>query len=456
MLEHRGGQRRTLLRTLDPLAASGSGRGRWSSCAAPPRFLPDAAVRRLLLRVRHGRAACAANPPARGARRRDGGGLPGRGHHEVRCPARSEHLCGGFGRGRCSSRSARPGTQGGGDRRSPGKGRGPPHRDRSQALGISPASVRRSGSPPAVDHRSAGGEEGDRIRSARGAPARGSGGGRPIRDRRRRSPPRQPDQDLPGVGDRGSRPARGSEDPGRRRGLARQGAPAGRGERDRGSQDEEGIPNVLKEAMASASRWSATRHSGIPELIEDGVSGILVPERDSSALAASAPSPGRCIPTGGPRCGVKGRAKIEREYDIDRLNDRFAGLLDGLRSQRRQRPMTSFNEMLAAGYGFTEPSIILGAALEGGHRTPGAEGEGADRDDEPARPRGRRHRHREDQDPAAPDRAALRPGRAGVRGRHQGRPERPRGARRPRTSGSAAGRATSGAPGRPPACRSSS
>ena len=41
--------------------------------------------------------------------------------------------------------------------------------------------------------------------------------------------------------------------------------------------------------------------------------------------------------------------------------------------------MTSFDEMLAAGYGFTDPAITLGAALEGGHGPPGAEGEGADR-----------------------------------------------------------------------------
>ena len=93
--------------------------------------------------------------------------------------------------------------------------------------------------------------------------------------------------------------------------------------------DEEGIPNVLKEAMASGMPVVGTRHAGIPELIEDGVSGLLVPERDEAALAGAlqrlAREPGRWV-----AMGRAGRAKIEMEYDIDRLNDRLAGLLENL------------------------------------------------------------------------------------------------------------------------------
>jgi len=101
--------------------------------------------------------------------------------------------------------------------------------------------------------------------------------------------------------------------------------------------DEEGIPNVLKEAMASGMPVVGTRHAGIPELIEDGVSGILVPQRDAVALAdalhrlASEPEQWAAM-------GRAGRAKIEMEYDIDRLNDRFAGLLENLtRPEARSR-----------------------------------------------------------------------------------------------------------------------
>ncbi len=47
----------------------------------------------------------------------------------------------------------------------------------------------------------------------------------------------------------------------------------------------DGIPVVLMEAMACGVPVISTRLSGIPELIEDGQSGILVPEKDARSLA---------------------------------------------------------------------------------------------------------------------------------------------------------------------------
>ena len=49
--------------------------------------------------------------------------------------------------------------------------------------------------------------------------------------------------------------------------------------------DRDGIPNVLAEAMATGLPVVSTRISGIPELVRDGVEGILVRQRDTDALA---------------------------------------------------------------------------------------------------------------------------------------------------------------------------
>ena len=49
--------------------------------------------------------------------------------------------------------------------------------------------------------------------------------------------------------------------------------------------NQEGVPNSMLEAMASGLPVFATTHGGIPEAIEHGVSGVLVPERDAAQLA---------------------------------------------------------------------------------------------------------------------------------------------------------------------------
>lgn len=51
--------------------------------------------------------------------------------------------------------------------------------------------------------------------------------------------------------------------------------------------DEEGTPTVLLEAACAGLPVVATRHAGIPEVVRDGESGLLVPERDAEALAAA-------------------------------------------------------------------------------------------------------------------------------------------------------------------------
>ena len=50
--------------------------------------------------------------------------------------------------------------------------------------------------------------------------------------------------------------------------------------------DVEGTPVAILEAAATGLPVVATHHAGIPEIVADGVSGFLVPERDASTLAA--------------------------------------------------------------------------------------------------------------------------------------------------------------------------
>jgi colanic acid/amylovoran biosynthesis glycosyltransferase len=51
------------------------------------------------------------------------------------------------------------------------------------------------------------------------------------------------------------------------------------------SGDRDGIPNVIMEALSHRLPVVATDVSGIPEVIEDGVTGRLVPQRNPEALA---------------------------------------------------------------------------------------------------------------------------------------------------------------------------
>jgi colanic acid/amylovoran biosynthesis glycosyltransferase len=89
--------------------------------------------------------------------------------------------------------------------------------------------------------------------------------------------------------------------------------------------DEEGMPQVLKEAQAMELPVVSTWHSGIPELVLDGTSGFLVPERDASALADRL----RYLidhPEIWPAMGQAGRRHVETIGNIERLNDQLAGV----------------------------------------------------------------------------------------------------------------------------------
>jgi colanic acid/amylovoran biosynthesis glycosyltransferase len=81
------------------------------------------------------------------------------------------------------------------------------------------------------------------------------------------------------------------------------------------SGKREGIPVVLMEAMSAGVPVVASRLSGIPELVEDEVTGLLVPPRDPTALAHAL----RRLhdePALRERLALAGRDKVKREFDV--------------------------------------------------------------------------------------------------------------------------------------------
>lgn len=89
--------------------------------------------------------------------------------------------------------------------------------------------------------------------------------------------------------------------------------------------DRDGIPNVLVEAMACGTPVVTTGISGIPELVSDGVNGLLV-EPDNPAALASAITRLGSDRRSAERLGSAGRATVRERFDGDRLAGRLAGL----------------------------------------------------------------------------------------------------------------------------------
>lgn len=89
----------------------------------------------------------------------------------------------------------------------------------------------------------------------------------------------------------------------------------------------DGIPVALMEAMAAGAPVLASRISGIPELIEDGVGGILLEPGDSRALARSIrhlvedPELARSLAEAGAR-------KVRAEFSLDRCTRQLLELVD--------------------------------------------------------------------------------------------------------------------------------
>jgi glycosyltransferase involved in cell wall biosynthesis/peptidoglycan/xylan/chitin deacetylase (PgdA/CDA1 family) len=84
----------------------------------------------------------------------------------------------------------------------------------------------------------------------------------------------------------------------------------------------EGIPVVLMEAMSTGLPVVASDLSGIPELVVDGVAGLLTPPGDAAAIAAALAKL-HADPSLRARLGAQGRARVEDEFDVVRSVERL-------------------------------------------------------------------------------------------------------------------------------------
>ena len=93
------------------------------------------------------------------------------------------------------------------------------------------------------------------------------------------------------------------------------------------SGDQEGTPVSLMEAQACGLPVLSTLHSGIPEVVAEGESGLLVRESDPDALAAGLEQL-LARSAEWPVMGRRGRDHIARNYDLATWTDRLLALYE--------------------------------------------------------------------------------------------------------------------------------
>jgi len=87
--------------------------------------------------------------------------------------------------------------------------------------------------------------------------------------------------------------------------------------------DRDGLPNVIVEAQSQGLPVVSTMVSAIPELIEDGQNGLLVPERSPDALAVALDTV-LADPDRARAMGQAGEQRVRGDFDLNRCIDSLA------------------------------------------------------------------------------------------------------------------------------------
>jgi glycosyltransferase involved in cell wall biosynthesis len=91
----------------------------------------------------------------------------------------------------------------------------------------------------------------------------------------------------------------------------------------------EGFPNAVIEAMAAGRPVVATAVGGTVEAIVDETTGLLVPPRDAAPIAAAIVRVLRDADLGA-RYGSAGRRRIEKEFSVPHMIERYSALYESL------------------------------------------------------------------------------------------------------------------------------
>jgi glycosyltransferase involved in cell wall biosynthesis len=92
----------------------------------------------------------------------------------------------------------------------------------------------------------------------------------------------------------------------------------------------EGLPGVAIEAGLCGLPVVATHVGGVPEIVLDGASGILVPRGDDAAIAEGL----RAVCTDRGRMGAMGRLHCEQHFSLDVVAERWATILHSVLEHR--------------------------------------------------------------------------------------------------------------------------